>query len=162
MTAVDKAHGAGNDMDDLVVAARTLLSTLPHQPERLCLRSGDASVEVAWATGAGTPGAAVPAAPAERHADPARRFDAGQPEPHRICAPSVGTFYRAPEPGAEPFVTEGDQVTTGQQVGIVEAMKLMLPVEADRAGRVAHVCRSDGDSVEYGEPLVELVPDEEA
>jgi acetyl-CoA carboxylase biotin carboxyl carrier protein len=70
-----------------------------------------------------------------------------------ICAPTVGTFYRAPEPGAEPFVREGDEVQAGQQVAILEAMKLMNPIEADRSGRVVRVLVPDGESVEYGQPL---------
>jgi acetyl-CoA carboxylase biotin carboxyl carrier protein len=73
-----------------------------------------------------------------------------------VFAPSVGTFYRQPEPGAAPFVSEGDVVTPGQQIGIVEAMKLMLPVEADRPGRIVKIYRANGDAVEYGEPLFAL------
>jgi len=75
-----------------------------------------------------------------------------------VIAPTVGVFYRAPSPGAAPFVEEGDTVAAGTQVGIVEAMKLMVPVEADRAGRVSKVLKSDGDPVEYGEPLIRLAP----
>ena len=77
-----------------------------------------------------------------------------------VRAPSVGVFYRAPEPGAPPFVGEGDTVRPGQQVAIVEAMKLMLPVEADRAGRVVEVLKRDGEPVEYGEVLFVLAPDD--
>jgi len=65
----------------------------------------------------------------------------------------VGVFYRAPQPGAAPFVTEGDYITLGQQVAIIEAMKLMIPVEADRTGRITSVLVPDGESVEYGQPL---------
>jgi acetyl-CoA carboxylase biotin carboxyl carrier protein len=75
---------------------------------------------------------------------------------HYVCATSVGTFYRAPEPGADPFVVEGSTVGKGQQVGIIEAMKLMLPVEADRSGRVAQVLVEDGQPVEYGDRLFAL------
>jgi acetyl-CoA carboxylase biotin carboxyl carrier protein len=74
-----------------------------------------------------------------------------------VVAPCVGTFYRAPEPGAAPFVADGDVVQPGQQVGIIEAMKLMMPVAADRAGRVRGVL-DDGVAVEYGAVLVTLVP----
>jgi len=77
---------------------------------------------------------------------------------HYVCAPSVGTFYRSPEPGAAPFTAEGATVTAGQQVAIVEAMKLMLPVEADRPGRVVEVLIEDGQAVEYGERLLALTP----
>jgi acetyl-CoA carboxylase biotin carboxyl carrier protein len=88
--------------------------------------------------------------------EPAR--ETGQPDDTEadaayLSAPAVGVFYRAPEPGAEPFVAEGDTVSAGQQVAIVEAMKLMIPVEADQPGRIAKVLKDNGEPVEYGERL---------
>jgi acetyl-CoA carboxylase biotin carboxyl carrier protein len=73
-----------------------------------------------------------------------------------LCAGTVGTFYRAPEPGAAPFVAEGDTVRPGQQVAIIEAMKLMIPVEAERAGEVVEFLVADRAPVEYGQPLMLL------
>ncbi|MET9751303.1 biotin/lipoyl-containing protein [Streptomyces syringium] len=73
-------------------------------------------------------------------------------------APSVGTFYSAPKPGAEPFVKVGDVITKGAQIAIVEVMKLMIPVEADVTGKVERTLKSDGDPVEYDEPLFHIVP----
>lgn len=73
-----------------------------------------------------------------------------------VNAETVGVFYRAPEPGAAPFVTEGDPVRAGQQVGIVEAMKLMIPVTATREGRVAEFLMENGEAVEHGAPLMVL------
>ncbi|HEV2780502.1 MAG TPA: biotin/lipoyl-containing protein [Actinophytocola sp.] len=73
-----------------------------------------------------------------------------------LTSPGVGVFYHAREPGAEPFVSVGAVVRPGQQIGIIEAMKLMIPVEADRAGRIAAVVKGNGEPVEYGEPLFEL------
>jgi acetyl-CoA carboxylase biotin carboxyl carrier protein len=81
---------------------------------------------------------------------------AAAPAGHTLTAPTVGVFYRSPEPGAAPFVNTGDLVTAGQQVGIVEAMKLMIPVEADRGGRVVDVLCADATSVEFGAPLFAL------
>lgn len=78
--------------------------------------------------------------------------------PLRICAPCVGTFYHAPQPGAAPFVEPGDTVAAGDQVGLVEAMKLMTPVEADAPGRVVRVLVPDGTPVEFGQPLLALAP----
>jgi acetyl-CoA carboxylase biotin carboxyl carrier protein len=75
-----------------------------------------------------------------------------------ICAGTVGTFYRAAEPGTAPFVTEGDQVRRGQQVAIIEVMKLMIPVEAERDGKIVAVHVTDGTSVEYGDRLLTLAP----
>ena len=79
---------------------------------------------------------------------------------HAIVAPLVGTFYRASQPGAAPFVEEGDVVDEGQTVGIVEAMKLMNEVKADRGGTIAHFAATDGDWVEFEQPLVYLEPAE--
>ena len=73
-----------------------------------------------------------------------------------VTAPLVGTFYRAPEPGAEPFVEVGSTVEADQTVGIVEAMKLMNPVKAGEPGTVAAIHAENGQMVEFGEPLIEL------
>ncbi|WP_230687215.1 acetyl-CoA carboxylase biotin carboxyl carrier protein [Catellatospora vulcania] len=75
-----------------------------------------------------------------------------------ICAGTVGTFYRAAEPGTAPFVAEGDHVRRGQQVAIIEVMKLMIPVEAERDGQIVAVHVTDGTSVEYGDRLLTLAP----
>ncbi|MGH3826278.1 MAG: acetyl-CoA carboxylase biotin carboxyl carrier protein, partial [Pseudonocardiaceae bacterium] len=72
--------------------------------------------------------------------------------------PLVGTFYRAAQPGGKAFVEVGDHVEPGTQVAVVEAMKLMNPVEADRAGRVTEFLSLDGAAVEYGQPLIAIVP----
>ncbi|MFF3227355.1 acetyl-CoA carboxylase biotin carboxyl carrier protein [Nocardia suismassiliense] len=73
-----------------------------------------------------------------------------------VVSETVGVFYRSPEPGAAPFVTEGDPVRAGQQIGIVEAMKLMIPVTATREGRVAEFLVDNGEAVEHGAPLLVL------
>jgi oxaloacetate decarboxylase alpha subunit len=76
----------------------------------------------------------------------------------RIEAPMVGTFYRAPSPGAPPFVEEGDVVGNGQTLCILEAMKLMNEVKADQEGIVRRVCADNAQPVEYGQLLFELEP----
>ena len=81
-------------------------------------------------------------------------LDAGHP----IKAPLVGTFYRSSQPGAPPFVNEGDTVDAGQTVGIVEAMKLMNQVQADQAGKVSKILAVDGDWVEFEQTLMLLEP----
>ncbi|TDD08502.1 acetyl-CoA carboxylase biotin carboxyl carrier protein [Nonomuraea diastatica] len=73
-----------------------------------------------------------------------------------IPSPMVGTFYRCPEPGAEPFVKEGDLVTAGQQVAILEAMKMMNPIHATTAGRITRALAEDAAAVEYGQALFAL------
>ena len=70
-----------------------------------------------------------------------------------VPAPVMGTFYRRPAPDAPPFVERGDEVGPDTTVAIVEVMKLMMPVTADVAGRVAAVCAEDGAMVEEGQPL---------
>ncbi len=78
---------------------------------------------------------------------------AAKPSEHVITAPMVGTFYASPSPGAKPFVEIGDEIKVGQVLCIIEAMKMMNQIEADRAGRVASVMARNGDPVEFGQPL---------
>lgn len=79
---------------------------------------------------------------------------------HAVCAPMVGTFYRAPSPDAEPFVKEGDIVEAGQPLCIIEAMKLMNEIEAEVRGRVERILVENAQAVEYGQPLfiIEKLP----
>jgi acetyl-CoA carboxylase biotin carboxyl carrier protein len=75
---------------------------------------------------------------------------------HVIAAPMIGTFYSAPTPGAPPVVVEGDDILAGQTIGIIEAMKIMNEISADRSGIVEAVLVENGQPVEYGSPLVRL------
>jgi acetyl-CoA carboxylase biotin carboxyl carrier protein len=75
------------------------------------------------------------------------------PSEHVITAPMVGTFYASPSPGAKAFVEIGDEIKVGQVLCIIEAMKMMNQIEADRAGRIASVMARNGDPVEFGQPL---------
>ena len=70
-----------------------------------------------------------------------------------LMAPMVGTFYRAASPDATPFVQEGDYVSEGQVVCVIEAMKLFNEIQAEKAGRVARVLVANATPVEYGQPL---------
>jgi oxaloacetate decarboxylase (Na+ extruding) subunit alpha len=76
----------------------------------------------------------------------------------RVESPMVGTFYRAPAPGAPPFVEAGDVVTPGQTLCILEAMKLMNEIKAEREAVVRRICVENAQAVEYGEILFELEP----
>ena len=71
-----------------------------------------------------------------------------------LTSPMVGTFYRAPSPGAKPFVEVGDTVKKGQTVCIIEAMKLLNEVEAETDGVVKEICVENGQPVEYGQNLL--------
>ncbi len=75
-----------------------------------------------------------------------------------VESPMVGTFYRAPAPGAQPYVAEGDVVKKGQVLCIVEAMKLMNEIEAEFEGRIVSIMVENAQPVEYGEPLFLIEP----
>lgn len=72
---------------------------------------------------------------------------------HVVKSPMVGTFYRASSPGAKAFAEVGDQVKEGQAVCIIEAMKIMNEIEADKAGTITKILVDNGQPVEYGQPL---------
>lgn len=77
----------------------------------------------------------------------------GIPDGHRVESPMVGTFYRAPSPTSKAFVEEGQQVKEGETICIVEAMKMMNQIEADKSGTIKAVLVENGEPVEYGQPL---------
>ncbi len=109
-----------------------------------------------------TMAAPLPVAHAPAHvaaAAPVAAADAPAAAPARgepVKSPMVGTTYLSPQPGAEPFVKVGDKVTAGQTILIVEAMKTMNPIPAPRSGTVLQVLVTDGQPVEFGEPLLVL------
>ncbi len=78
---------------------------------------------------------------------------------HEIKSPIVGTFYRRPYPGAEPYVKEGDHVTKGQVLCIVEAMKIMNEIESDVDGTIVKIVPEDATPVGYGDTLFLIKPD---
>ena len=72
---------------------------------------------------------------------------------HAVKSPMVGTFYRSSSPGAKPFVEVGSQVKQGDTVCIIEAMKILNEIEADKSGTITKVLVENGQPVEYGQPL---------
>ncbi|WP_243709459.1 acetyl-CoA carboxylase biotin carboxyl carrier protein [Micromonospora sp. 15K316] len=139
--------------------ARQLVAELAGPVRRVRLRSGETVLEVEWHGGGAPAEAVVPQRPAPVEQFTAEPAEPAEPADHAMVrAPIVGTFYRSPEPGAAPFVAVGDLVRPGQVVGIVEAMKLMNEVAAERGGRVVAVLADDGQPVEYDQPLVALEP----
>ncbi|MDR5867091.1 acetyl-CoA carboxylase biotin carboxyl carrier protein [Halomonas koreensis] len=102
------------------------------------------------------PAPAQPAAPAPQAAAPAE--PAADPSPgyqgHEVLSPMVGTFYRAPAPGAKPFAEVGQSVKKGETICIVEAMKMMNQIEADRDGVIEAILVEDGEPVEFEQPMV--------
>lgn len=107
------------------------------------------------------PGAAHAAAPvAQRplqmqHAAPAEAVPDGLVA---VRAPNLGTFYRAPKPGAAPYVEVGQSVQPNTEVCLIEVMKLFTPVKAGLSGRIVRVCVEDGKMVEYDVPLFYVEP----
>jgi acetyl-CoA carboxylase biotin carboxyl carrier protein len=100
------------------------------------------------------PVSAPVAAPAVAAAAGAAATPARRANEHVVAAPMVGTFYAAATPGAKPFVEIGSEVKEGQVLCIIEAMKLMNEIEADKDGIVKAIMVENGQPVEYGEPLM--------
>jgi len=162
----NQSESAGATLADLAQVRKhtvELLTALDRPPHTLRIQAGAVTVDITWpdagtvasdTTAPGTTGAAGRndtsgggGAPAPQTTDVATAY---------LSSPAVGVFYHAREPGADPFVSVGVLVQPGQQIGILEAMKLMMPVEADRGGRITAVLKANGEPVEYGEPLFAL------
>jgi acetyl-CoA carboxylase biotin carboxyl carrier protein len=101
------------------------------------------------------PMAMAPQIEAPAKAAPTIEGPAAKPKPneHVITAPMVGTFYASPSPGAKAFIEIGDEIKVGQVLCIIEAMKMMNQIEADKAGKVTSIMARNGDPVEFGQPL---------
>ena len=132
--AVKREYGEDDSLDVRVVKQANIVTTHAAAP---------ASVYAAVAPAAG--GASAPGAATID--DPAQH-------PGAVTSPMVGTVYLSAEPGATPFVAVGAQVTEGQTVLIIEAMKTMNHIPAPRAGTVRRIVVEDGSAVEYGAPLM--------
>lgn len=78
---------------------------------------------------------------------------AAAPEGHAVKSPMVGTFYRSASPGAKSFVEVGSQVREGETICIIEAMKILNEIEADKSGTITRILCENGQAVEYGQPL---------
>ncbi|MFD0974537.1 acetyl-CoA carboxylase biotin carboxyl carrier protein [Plantactinospora endophytica] len=157
---LDGSGDRETELTELRRQAGRLVAETPGPLRRIHLRSGDTVLEVEWQGTAAPPDRV--GTPAPVLADSAARTvparDAGDDGRRIVAAPMVGTYYRAAEPGGAPFVDVGDKVQPGQVVCIVEAMKLMNEVVADQVGRVVEVLVRDGEPVEFGQPLIALLP----
>jgi len=103
----------------------------------------------------GSPAAGAASVSSEPAADAVADPDAGL---HMVKSPIVGTYYGSPSPGAAPFVSPGERVEKGQVICIVEAMKLMNEIESDVAGEVVKCLVSNGQPIEFGQPLFSVRP----
>ena len=122
------------------------------------IREGEESIRISRGNSmAGTPMMApmhhMPAQPAPAASVAAPAAEASAPAGHAVLSPMVGTFYRAPSPDAKPFVEVGSQVAVGDRLCIIEAMKMLNEIEADKAGTIKAILKENGQPVEYGEAL---------
>jgi acetyl-CoA carboxylase biotin carboxyl carrier protein len=117
--------------------------------------AGSAPMYPQYAHMGNLPMAMAPQIEAPAKAAPAIEGPAAKPKPneHVITAPMVGTFYASPSPGAKAFIEIGDEIKVGQVLCIIEAMKMMNQIEADKAGKVTSIMARNGDPVEFGQPL---------
>ncbi|QPP10943.1 acetyl-CoA carboxylase biotin carboxyl carrier protein subunit [Streptomyces bathyalis] len=157
-TATDTERAAQAKQDELLrsVCARVaqLAESSQTGPRVIRMSVSGISVEVEWPEPGQLDTVVAPVAiPDGSGPDPTEESDL-----HHVCAPTVGRFYHCPNPGARPFVTVGDRVEEGQQVGILEAMKLMMPIHAEVTGIVEEILVPDTASVEFGEPLLAVSP----
>jgi acetyl-CoA carboxylase biotin carboxyl carrier protein len=129
------------------------------------IKEGEESVRISR-NSAATPIYAAPApvfaapptpAPASVAASPAETDKTPSTNGHIIRSPMVGTYYQAASPGSPPFVAVGKHVKVGDVIGIVEAMKMMNQIEADKAGVIEAILVEDGEPVEFDQPLVTIV-----
>jgi acetyl-CoA carboxylase biotin carboxyl carrier protein len=130
--SVKREYGEDDSLEVRVVKQATVVTMAAPAPAQVVHHA------------AGPAPVAAPAAPPE---DPAQH-------PGAVTSPMVGTVYLSSEPGATPFVTIGAQVTEGQTVLIIEAMKTMNQIPATRSGTVKRILVDDGAPVEYGAPLL--------
>ncbi len=126
------------------------------QEYNLCIKRGNTAAPVVVAA-APAPVAAAPviaAAPAAQTAAPAAAAPAAAPAPEKVIeSPLVGTFYRSASPDSAPFVQIGSKVTEDTTVCIIEAMKVMNEVKAEKSGIIKDILVENGNPVEYGMPL---------
>ena len=170
-----RAAGGWTEESQLLASPAVLTSpTGPTSPAGLAEPTGLASAPGALAAPRSAPASAVggaagppPAPPASAPARPGGTTRDGTTEDGDaaadgglavVTAPLPGTFYRAPRPGADPFVQVGDAVAADTVVAIVETMKLMNPVHAGTAGRVAQFALENGDFAPLGTPLMLIEP----
>ncbi len=123
------------------------------------IKEGEEAVRIsrmptgAYATHAPAPVMMAPPAAAPAIAAPVEAPAKPRANEHVVTAPMVGTFYAAATPGAKAFVDIGDEVKVGQVLCIIEAMKMMNQIEADKSGKVTSIMAQNGDPVEFGQPL---------
>jgi acetyl-CoA carboxylase biotin carboxyl carrier protein len=127
------------------------------------IKEGEESVRISRTSSVTPVAVAAPVAPAPAAAPVPAAAPAAAPvseEPaldgHVVMSPMVGTFYRSPSPGAPMFIEEGKSVKVGDVICIIEAMKMMNQIKADKAGKISAILVEDGQPVEFDQPLVTI------
>jgi len=123
---------------------------------RISRHGNQPAAPVAYAAPAPAPAPAAAPAPAEAPAAEAAAPAAAPVADNAVLSPMVGTFYRAPSPEAPSFIEVGQTVRVGDVLCIVEAMKMMNQIEADRAGTVTAIHVENGEAVEFDQPLISI------
>jgi acetyl-CoA carboxylase biotin carboxyl carrier protein len=142
----------GSSTDQLIGAVKELISLMGKGGiSELDLTTGDVSIRLRGAVATSFAQHQQSSSSQDRPVEPVAP-DLG----HVVTAPMIGTYYSAPSPGDDPFVRVGDEVEVGQVIGIIEAMKIMNEIVADKPGVVAEVMVENAQAVEYGSPLVRL------
>ncbi len=156
------------EADRILAAVDALAPSFEHAGlDELDVAVGDVRVRLARPrTRSGVVGTAVadagasspPAAPPAASADEPTAFGQAAPGRQLVTAPLTGVWYSAPSPGARPYVTEGGEVTAGQVIGLIEAMKLFNEIKSDQSGTVTRVLVESGTLVKRKQPLLEVDP----
>ena len=139
-------------LDDVTNAVRSLVDVMRSNGlTELDVTSGAVSIRLRAPKGGGPKAPAV--AVGMSHSPPSHGAVATD---HIVTAPMIGTFCSSPSPGEPPFVRIGDHIQAGQTIGIIEAMKIMNEIVADRSGIVVEVIARNAEAVEYGSPLLRI------
>jgi acetyl-CoA carboxylase biotin carboxyl carrier protein len=139
-------------LDEVTAAVRTLVEVMRGNGlTEVDVTAGSVSIRLRTPKGGG------PKAPARTDETPATAVTPVVAlDGHIVTAPMIGTFYASPTPGEPAFVRVGDVVQAGQTIGIIEAMKIMNEIVADRSGVVVEIFVGNAQAVEYGSPLLRL------
>jgi acetyl-CoA carboxylase biotin carboxyl carrier protein len=152
----DQNHQSLPPTSEMIESVRELISMMAKgNISELDLTTGDVSIRLRGHNGAiATPQSTVVATVPPQGA----LALAEEPQGNVVTSPMIGTFYSAPAPGEGPFVRVGDEVEVGQVIGIIEAMKIMNEITADHSGVIVEVMVQNAQPVEYGSPLLRVVP----
>lgn len=145
-------------LESVCSSVAELARSAPKPPTRIKLCHGPTTVEIQWPDTPAAPATGTGGAPPEAEPDPGTAAAAPDDGLSYLCAPMVGTFYRASEPGAAPLVSVGDRVEVGQAVGVFEVMKMLSTLKAEVAGRVVEILVADAQPVEFQQRLIAVEP----